>query len=493
MIKTLNNYYTIIACLIFYILTLSFSWHLELYTEDIWHMNAASWKEAWDVAVQSYNNNNARIGEALIYFLGVSSEGIGSYHLLWLHRFINPAFITACALFIYRAGTGTWPKNNKKSLITLLFIFFCILCNKTGFYWPCSNTNWFYPTVISLLFFIATENFFYGKHLKTLNFIIALCSAPIIGMSNETVSFVSLIMYVAAGFIYFRKNKEKKYTQYIVIGIILLTFAILFYTAPGPYQRVAEAHTSMSKIEFAIRNTFSANWLHVLFWCWRLIFIAGIVAILIPLKYWKPARTITLLCAAIMLGGILMLAPSFGAPRSFIPVEIVLMAVLSGAIYRAHHGNALNNQKTGFVFLSLIGLSITIMIPNTVRSIDRARLFSSIQEKADMEKSAGGDTLVLEEKDLHHASVWAFKIKIPRSLIEIYPLYSACKPFQTTTREDFENSVFVHKYAQLPYEKGFDFGGTDLSLNKGMARYFGLKAIIVLRDEAPKEETNTKQ
>lgn len=485
MLKTIKKHLIFFFSIVLYLTALVFSWYMGLISEDVWHFSAESFQEAKDLASMSYNNWNARIGELSMYFIGISSEGKGTFQALWIYRIFNPIFITACALFVCRIGTGTWPTTTKASLFTFIFVIFNIFCNKTITYWFCGHLSWFYPAVIALAFFIAIEPFFKGNNLSTLRFLIALICAPILGMSNESISIVSAILYIAAGISYYRLNKSHNISKtYITIGIILLASSLLFYTAPGPYQRVATEHATTSKIEYAIRNFFSNNWIHVIFWSWRLLFAAILVVIMCPVKAWKTNRCYFLLSAVIMLGGILMLAPSFGAPRSLIPVEITFIGVLSAVVYRALQSHTISNVKQGLLLCTLFCVSLTILIPNSVRSIDNARLFSKLQAMADEVKSKGNNILVIEEQELATKSVWSFtKFRIPRTLLEIYPLYTEGKPFITTTRECYENSIFEHKYALFPYEKDIDFAGTDLTLNRGMAKFFGLDAIIVLRKE----------
>lgn len=486
MINYKNYNFIIILSIFLYLTVLFFSWNLGFTTEDVWHFSAESFQEAYALASQSYNNWNPRIGELFIYFMGIFSGGKGAYTGLWIYRIINPIIITACALFVCRLGAGTWPSNTKSGLITFLFVILNIFCNKTITYWFCSQMNWFYPAVFALAFFIIIEPFFKGINLSTQRFLFALICAPILGMSNESISIVSAVLYITAGISYYRLNKSYNISnKYITIGVILFASSLLFYTAPGLYQRVATEQATTSKIEYAIRNIFSNNWLHVIFWCWRLIFAAILVLLLCPIKAWKTCRCYFLLSAVIMLGGILMLAPCFGAPRALIPVEITFMGVLAGVVYRTLKTHSITNVKQGVLLCTLFCVSLTILIPNSVRSIDNARLFSKLQTMADEEKSKGNNILVIEEQKLATKSVWSFsKFRIPRTLLEIYPLYTAGKPFITTTRECYENSIFEHKYARFPYEKDIDFAGTDLTLNRGMAKFFGLDAIIILRKES---------
>lgn len=481
-----KNNAILIAGSILFIISLLFSWYMGLIAEDVFHFSAESFQEAYDIATQSRNNTNTRIGELSMYFVGISPEGTGTVFALWLYRLINPISIVACTFFIYRLGTGTWPTNTKAGLISFALVIFCMLSNKTNHYWFCGNLSWFYPTVIAMLFFIMIEPFFKGKKISTGCLFTALCCVPIMGMSNESVSITALLLYGLAGYLYMKKNATWKINkQYLIIGIILLAFTILFYTAPGPYKRAHGEYSEISKIEFAIRNFFSANWLHVLFWCWRLILISIAIFILCPLKKWNNSRNYVLISAFLMLGGILMLAPNFGAPRSLIPVELILMAILCGVIYRTVQEKPLTSKKLCVLFLMLIGLAITILIPNTVRSIDNARFYALLQHKANEVIVKGEDQLIIKDKDIYQESIWSFsRFRIPKTLLEIYPIYTHIKPIVTTTQECYDKSEFKHQYALFPYSEGLDLAGTDLTLNRGLAKYVGLKAIIVIRSEA---------
>lgn len=478
-----QNYIIILAFLL-YIFAMLFSWYTGLIDEDVMHFCANDFREAYDIALQSYNNTNARIGELLLYFVGVSSEGVGAFHVLWLYRIFNPIFIVACAFFVYRIGVGKFPTNKITDLLIFSFVILCLLCNKTSYYWLCSNMCWFYPTVVALFFFIMVEPFFIGQKLSPLHFVTAIFCAPIVGMSNETVSIVSVIIYIFAGVAYQRKNRLLlPCKQFIIIASVLLTFAILFYTAPGPHKRVESCYTDYSQLEFVVKNVFSLNWLHVLFWSWRLLLISLIVILICPLKVWKKSRSFIILFALIMLGGILMLAPRFGAPRALIPVEIVLIALMANIMHEKIREQSFNIWRVIILLICQIGLAITIIVPNVIRSIDFARYFFLLQEKADEVLIRGGTQLVIDEKDLELNSVWPLsENELPKTLIEIYPIYTKIKPTCNITAEYYEKANFEHRYAFCQYVTKIPIGETDLALNKGFAKCFGLQSIIVLKD-----------
>lgn len=485
----IKNNAILVTSLILFTIALLFSWYMGLIAEDVSHFGAKTLQEAYDIALQSRNNTNTRLGELSMYFMGISTEGTGTIFALWLYRFINPIFIVACTFFIFRLGIGHWPTNSKPDVISFIFIALCMLENKTNHYWFCGNLSWFYPAVIAMLMFILIEPFFKGEKINITNFIIAILCTPIVGMSNESVAITSVSLYCLAGYLYLRKNKtwipDRKY---LIIGFLLIFFAVLFYTASGPYKRVAPEMGDLTKLEYTIRNIFSSNWLHVLFWCWRIIIIAITILILCPLKNWNTSRSKILLLTITMLGGILMIAPNFGAPRSLIPVELILMTLLSGVIYRTTKIMQLQANKIKALFILLIALSLTILIPNTIRSIDNARFFALIQYKANEIIYKGETHLIIKDKEIQLESIWNFPyFKIPRTLLEIYPLYTESKPLLTTTQKHYENSDFKHKYALFPYKD--TIYGSDLTLNKGLAKYFGLEAIIVIKSE---EDTQSK-
>lgn len=484
----IKNNAILVTSLILFTIALLFSWYMGLIAEDVSHFGAKTLQEAYDIALQSRNNTNTRLGELSMYFMGISAEGTGTIFALWLYRFINPIFIVACSFFIYRLGTGYWPTNTKAGFISFVFVVFCILSNKTNHYWFCGNLSWFYPTVIAMLMFILIEPFFKGEKINITNFIIAILCTPIVGMSNETVAITSVLLYGLAGYLYLRKNKTWIPEKYLIIGVLLIFFAVLFYTASGPYKRVAPEMGDLTKLEYAIRNIFSGSWLHILFWCWRLIIISLTIFILCPLKEWNNSRNYILISAFLMLGGILMFAPNFGAPRSLIPIELVLMAMLCGVIYRTTQKGQLQSNKIKALFILLIALTLTILIPNTIRSIDNARFFALIQYKAKEIINKGETHLIIKDKEIQLESIWNFRhFKIPRTLLEIYPLYTEIKPLLTTTQKHYENSDFEHKYALFPYKD--TIYGSDLTLNKGLAKHFGLEAIIVIKSE---EDTQSK-
>lgn len=467
----------------FFLLIIFLSWYGGLISEDIWHCNARSYSEAYSIALQSYQNTNARIGELLLYFVGVSKDGAGFANAIWFYRIANPIFITASLLFIFRLAIGRWPTNNKIDVISLLFAALCLLSNKTGYYWLCSNVNWFYPTVVALLFFIAVEPFFSMKQIGRIRYIIALCCAPIVGMSNEVVSMVSLVLYFS---IYFW-SKRQIYAidkRYLIIGGVLLVFGLLFYTAPGPYKRVESVGemNDVSKLEYVFSNFFSLNWLHVLFWSWRLILVF-VLMILCFYNAFKYIKHYLMISVVILSGGILMLAPAFGAPRALIPVEIALMILMTAVFYKAFKCKLVNRVKLIFIFSIMSLCSLTVIIPNAVRSIDGARLYSILHQKIFLLKQSGKSHLILKEDEIMQDSIWQVSsIRFPRTLLEIYPLLTDGYPVIKTSQEHFKKSLYVYEYARFPYnQKNLDFSGTDCALNRGLAKYFGIETIIVVR------------
>lgn len=472
-----------IILLLLFIINILCIWNTGLCEEDIHHFSARSIAEAISLASQSYHEWNSRIGELFLYFVGISHDGTGAYNAMCFFRFVSPSFITLGALFTYRLSTGQWPGRDKHSIIPLMVIILFLIGNKTGYYWLCSNTNWLFPSVITMGFFIMIEPFFKGNfNLSWKKLVAVALLTPVVGMSNENTSITSLCLYATAGIAHICRNKALVFNKkYMLIGLLLLSFTLLYYLAPGPYKR-AESSTSESAnlFFFALKNTFTLlNWQHIVFWCWRPILISLFILMICPLNTWKTKRHLILSCAIFLLSGILTAAPHFGAPRAFIPIELALFALMAGIMHNALNQALVSRFKIACLLALQISLALTTLIPLTVHAIDSAALRAHVKEKATEALSQGETTLILHADELKQSSCWAPGFRIPRSLMEFH---EPMVPFITTTHYD-ETAGYAHRDAVFPYDMATMYTsvscGDDI-LNKGIAKMFGLERIIVL-------------
>lgn len=478
----IKNTAPIIILVLFFILSLGMSWYQGLFSEDTIHTGAQSFREALEIASQSYNLTNSRIGEMAMYFCFMSEDGAGGHQMIWVYRLLNPCMVTLCALLVYRLGVGCWPNHTKKSLITLCIIILCMLCNKTGFYWLDGNMSWFYPIIAAMGFFILIEPMFYGNfHLSKSRLLAALLLTPIIGMSNENTSAVSFLLVVFVGILHMVRCKRIKFeAQHIIITLPLLAFVLLFYLAPGPYNRIGQGgsiNTSMFMV--ALNGLFSAHWFHVFFWCWRIIFIAILITFFFPSLFKKlTKRSLILIAAVTALGGILLTAPNFGAPRSLIPVEVIIYTIIANIIYNTNFETTAKKIKLSLLLSLQLLLSLTILIPHAVRTIDSAKIFRYVEQRAAQARAEGNSQLVLHVDELRIPSIWQIKLDIPRSIMEIYPIYTGNIPLLSIPKNKAKTSCFQHVYGAFPYKNS----SPDYALNKGVARYFGLESIILIRN-----------
>lgn len=478
-----NTIMVIVALILLFFISAYFSWNTGFSEEDIYHLNAHSFPEATNIAFQSYNETNARIGELFLYFLGISSDGTGAYQAVYFFRSMTPLFLTLGTLFIYRIGTGQWPGRDKLSIIPVTVIILFLLGNKTGYYWLCSNTNWLFPSVITMGFFIMIEPFFRGNfNLSWKRLVAVALLTPIVGMSNENTAITSLCLYAIAGIAQIFRSKALIFDKkYIIIGLLLLSFTLLYYLAPGPHKRVDASAAEGSNIFcFALKNAFTlSNWLHIAFWCWRPILTSLFILMICPLNTWKTKRNLILACTIFLLSGVLTAAPNFGAPRSFIPIELTIFALMAGIMQNALHQALLSRFRIACLFALQACLALTTLIPLAVHAIDSAALHAYVKEKAAETLSRGETTLILHANELTQPSCWNPGFRIPRSLMEFHaPLV----PFITATHYD-EAADYAHRYAVFPYDRESMYTsvscGDDI-LNKGIARMFGLERIIVL-------------
>lgn len=478
-----NTITVVIALTLLFLISATLSWNTGLTEEDIYHLNSHNFLEATSIAIQSYNETNARIGELCLYFLGISDDGTGAYQAVYFFRTMTPLFLTLGALFIYRIGTGQWPTSDKHSIIPVIIIILFLLGNKTGYYWLCSNTNWLFPSVIAMGFFIMIEPFFRGNFNLSWKRIVAIALlTPLVGMSNENTSITSLCLYTVAGIAHIFRNKALVFDKkYISIGLLLLSFTLLYYMAPGPHKRVDSSATESANLFFfALKNAFTPlNWLHIVFWCWRPILISLFILMICPLNTWKTKRNLILACTAFLMQGILTAAPHFGAPRAFIPIELVIFALMAGIMQNALRQALVSRFKIACLFALQISLAITTLFPLAVHTIDSFALRSYVKEKATEALSRGETTLILHANEMKQSSCWNPGFRIPRSLMEFH---TPMVPFITTSHYN-EAEDYTHRFAVFPYDRKSMYTsvscGDDI-LNKGIAKMFGLERIIVL-------------
>ncbi len=417
------------------------------------------------------------------YFVGIDGNGEGTYQGVWCYRLLNPAMLTIGLLMLYRLGVGKWPDSSKPSLWSLSALSVLMICaNKGGLWWFCGNMNWAYPFVITLVFFWLTEPFFAGNYkLDIFRFSGALLCTPIVGMSNENIPFASVVILVGTGAWWMYKNHSFKLSyQFWFILLSLLFFSFLFYTAPGKFNRSAHIGWELSWDNIIWNSLFSrSNWIYVTLYFWRNIVIFGLLACLVKFdKQLLNTRMLLLFIGWGLLSGILVLAPCWGGPRSFIPPELLFYAIATRLVYALVKQG---NMKRIWLYTSThVVLYSTILIPLFIGVLDSFLLWDKMEQLAKKTKQNGEVVLVLRNKV--YDSIIPPDISCPRTLITFF---RASTPF-ILVRPNEISLVNDYKWGSLPYSHNCARRAiSDHGMNKGWAKLLKLKGVIHIKDYPP--------
>lgn len=440
--------------------------------EDLWHFTPETWSEACHAAGMSRLVWNARIGELACYFVG------GNFRL-WVLT-LQPLCLVMSVFSIYRLAIGEWPNRLRPTGITLLFITFAILAMHSGLDWFSGNCNWFYPCSIALFFFAIVEHVFYGRFsMPWKKFFLLLPLTVIIGMSNEVVPLVSLCFFGGAGVYRKMRDKAEWGAPYTILLLTLAVSAALFYCAPAGAARFEASDAELSLGSYLQSLSSITSWLYFPICFWRL-FLIGIILLL-----WKPGmnkllqnrRYLLIIIALCMIWGGLIMAPAWGAPRGYCPMELLFIIILA-ALFHAKAGKSSRLSSLALLCVH-IGIMMTWIWPTSVVTLERHKAWTHIVEAAEQAKQRGEDELIVrDDSDFRKQPVerlW----KLPHSL---YPYKGevGCLIIPSTP----ENMLTYTPYFELtlPNRKA---GRENLPL----AKRLGLKRVIFIK---PKSQDDAK-
>ncbi len=449
-----------------------FSSFITADAEELLHYNCLSIQEAWHTAKLSYLHMNPRIGEMSAYFLGRNAPA-------WI-MLINTGFSFACILFIYRLGVGTWPTPDTRTIFILLFCFVTLMGFATGITWVLGNLSWLYPCTCALGLFCIIERFFYGDfHLSWKKTLLALLLAIITGMSNNNTPAIAWVLVAGCcAYWCFIKKKSFPTWQYLLILLTLTVSCTLFYLAPGTYERAKVANWELSFSNILWNSVLSINnWIFTAIIFWRLI--AGLLLFLLAKKlvHFRIERTRVFLLSFTFfcLWGILILAPCWGAPRSYLPLELMTACILTHLYARFVH--AIGLKKTIPLLLLYTAIMATNFVPMIGGLVSSAREWNRIEAMAQKVKSQGGEVLVVHKSDLDFTPAFPRIWKLPASVFDYR--VSPTIPLITCSEDQCHHSNHQHKWIETTWVS--DSG--DHIMNPIAAKKLGLKAVYYLSDK----------
>ena len=438
--------------------------------EGLRHYNCLSIAESWHTAKLSYFQKNPRFGEMAAYFLG---HNAGTYYF-----FLNTFFMVGAVLLIFRLSTGVWPGNNGKSTLTLLLIAFSIPGFTSGITWPLANMSWLYPCTTALALFCITEKFLKGDfNLSPILTITAIPLAFITGMGNNNTPIVAWLIMSGCGLYWILFKRTSRMTwQYAAILCMLTIACIIFYTAPGTYARAEEANWELTFSNILFNSILvPSNWILTFIILWRLLLTCGALAFIHrKVQSEEKGRFLLLLMGFTMLWGVLLLAPWWGAPRSYCSLELLLVCVISCLFYNIARkkGNAV-----AFSILLLHALTMsTSIVPTAGGLVSSHREWMRIAAMAEKAKEEGKDFLVVRQSDLDMTPAVSRVWKIPGFIIQ-YRI-SPTIPLITAAESQTTHTDHKHTWISSTWTSEADSG--DGIMNPIAARKLGLKAVYYI-------------
>lgn len=468
------------AIIAFALLSLTMSFNYE----DLMHFGARSFSEGRDLLLLSYNSWNSRLGEMLIYILGASPNGDGSYTLQMVYYALNPLFCVAAIILTVRIGCGHLPNIGKVLPYALIFAVLSFMGSKQEWLWFDGNMSWLYPCVLAMLFFVFWESIFKGDFkVKAWKFLLSLPLAVVVGMSNENTSIVSLLLFLGSGvYACVRQRRICVTWQYVVVVVLLLASVLVFYTAPCRAVRAATAEWKLSLNNILFHSLLEPiNWAYTAIFYWREALVLALLVFIGRRRGVKlvDSRLAIMILAMLLLWGVLLAAPCWGAPRAYTPLDLMLFAIMARLLYKIVNLGGIGAKEVGLIFSLRAVLTLTILVPTVVLAVAQYRVHCQIAKHAEAALARGETRLVLRKGDIDTSPVMPRFFHIPGCVVphDLKPQI----PLISIPVDKYASSPdFTHQVV-FPYQgKGFTSCGDDV-LNRGVAKRFGLESIIYVR------------
>lgn len=476
-----SGFITVAVLLAFAIIVATIAWLGIFDTEDLYHCISRRIGESLLYVRYSYEQTNPRLGEFLMFVLGTSSDGTGSYYAQIVHYALVPTFQLFGLLLALRLGAPEAQFLTRKSLPLVLFAILCIMGSNQNFYWQCGNMCWLYPCVLAMLFFVFWEGIFRGDFkVKTWKFLLSVPLAVVVGMSNENTSLVSLLLFLGGGvYACVRERKICISWRYVVIAALLLASALVFYTAPCRAARAATAEWELSFHNILFHSLLNpTNWMYTAIFYWREALVLALMVFIGRRRGVKlmDKRLAIMMLVMLLLWGVLVAAPYWGAPRSFTPLDLMLFAIMARLLYKIVNHEGVGAKEVGLIFSLRAVLTLTILVPMVALAIAQYNVRCQIAKHAEAALARGETRLVLRKGDIETSPVMPRFFHIPGCVVahDLRPYI----PLLGISKDKYESSPDFTHYEWTSLEgSSYPNCGDDV-LNRGVAKRFGLESII---------------
>ena len=449
------------------------AWYTHSDPETLGHFCSRSFAEARHIAYLSYTGWNPRIGEFVFHFCDYAIP----FYILGPILF--SLFLVIGPVAIYRLGIGHLPDSSCRSIFTLALITTAVLGFHSCIYWFIANYNWYYASILAVCFIITVEPWFRGDFAiswKRCAFAIPL--AFVSGMSQENTPAAIIVLLLACGGYWFILKKQRKgIGRYALIMAFLLIGAYLLYSAPGRTCRTDSAHWELS-FENILFNSilFSGNWIYFLICFWRPFMVGGLLivfSLLLGRRMIPGGRTKILIISFCLLWSVLILAPWWGAPRGYMPMDIILLCILGRQVYQLFP--KIRTCEKLILCSTQLLLSATIAVPIYISSYSTHRNWEYIVEKAEECKQRGESILVLRRSEFDLSPITLHDLPIPK-LVFPHEVRGEV-PLNSVTKQQYAE----HKDVWIIPDT-FDLDLPQVRANKSVAKHLGLESIFYIRD-----------
>lgn len=475
----------ILVLALFFLTVAYIAWCSMFDQEDLKHCICQHFDEAFECVRLSYHHTNPRIGEFMLYLLGVSRDGIGSYHAQILHYIFVPLSQLGALFLIFRIALPETRLLRHRSAALVLFVALFMLGTKQNFYWHCGNMCWLYPCIAAMLFFVIWEGIFLERfHMGMGKFLLSVPLAVIVGMSNENTSIIALLLFLGCGMRACIRQKRFCVTwQYVVVAVLLLAAAVVFYTAPCRGARAETAGWELSFHNILFNSLLSvSNWIYLALFYWREAVVAGLMLYIARRRGAKlfDGRLACLVMVLALLWCVLLAAPCWGAPRSFTPLDLMLCAVMLRMLHKILNHDGVGARCCVVPLVVQAVLTMTVLVPTMVLAAAQYRVRCQIADYAQAARERGETSLVLHHGDLDTRAVMPRFFHIPGCVVahDLKPFV----PLINISKKDYESGRdFEHRSWHALSGEWYPSSGDDV-LNLGVAKRFGLESIFYVSD-----------